>query len=37
MDGLQRRTARARALGKARALNVWRAAQQNGAQGQVNR
>jgi hypothetical protein len=37
IDELQRRTARARALGKTRALNAWRAAQQNGAQGQVYR
>ena len=37
IDELQRRTARARALGKTRALNAWRAAQQNGAQGQVSR
>ena len=35
IDELQRRTVRARALGKTRALNAWRAAQQNGAQGQL--
>ena len=34
MDKLQRRTARARALGRTRAVNAWRAAQQNGAKGQ---
>ena len=37
IDELQRRTARARALGKIRAVNAWRATQQNGGQGQVNR
>jgi GT2 family glycosyltransferase len=37
IDELQRRTARARALGKTRALKDWRAAQQNGGQGQTNR
>ena len=35
MNELQRRTARAQALGRSRALNAWRTAQQNGAQGQV--
>jgi hypothetical protein len=34
IDKLQRRTARARALGRSRALNAWHAAQQNGVQGQ---
>ena len=33
IDKLQRRTARARALGRARALNAWRAAQQNSVRG----
>ena len=37
IDELQRRTVRARALGKSRALNAWRATQQNGGQGHVNR
>jgi glycosyltransferase involved in cell wall biosynthesis len=37
MNELQRRTARARAQGKMRALNTWLAAQQNGAQVQVSR
>jgi glycosyltransferase involved in cell wall biosynthesis len=37
MNELQCRTARARALGRTRALNAWRRAQQNGAQGQVSR
>ena len=36
IDKLQRRTARARALGRTRALNAWRAAQQSGVRGQVN-
>jgi GT2 family glycosyltransferase len=36
IDKLQRRIARARALGRARAVNAWRATQQNGVQGRVN-
>ena len=37
IDELQRRTVRAQALGKSRALNAWRATQKNGGQDQVNR
>ncbi len=37
IDELQRRMARARALGRTRALNAWRATQQNRVEGQVNR
>jgi glycosyltransferase involved in cell wall biosynthesis len=36
IDKLQRRTARAQALGKTRALNAWRAMQQNSVQAQIN-
>jgi hypothetical protein len=36
IDKLQRRIARARALGRTRAVNAWRATQQNGVQGRVN-
>ena len=36
IDKLQRRIARARALGRTRAVNAWRATLQSGMQGQMN-